>query len=61
SEHAQAVQLAIEYAPMPPFDCGRPDLAPQAIVAAAMRRINSVRIERDAAIRRAAAALGGLS
>ncbi|MGH8256183.1 MAG: DJ-1/PfpI family protein [Steroidobacteraceae bacterium] len=61
SEHAQAVQLAIEYAPMPPFDCGRPDLAPPAIVAAAKRRLDAVRTERDAAIQRAAAALGGLS
>jgi transcriptional regulator GlxA family with amidase domain len=61
AEHAQAVQLAIEYAPMPPFDCGRPELAPPSIVAAAKRRIDAVRPERDAAVRRAAAALAGVS
>ena len=26
-EHAQAVQLAMEYAPEPPFDAGRPESA----------------------------------
>ena len=26
---AKAIQLAIEYAPAPPFDCGRPETAPQ--------------------------------
>lgn len=28
---AKAIQLAIEYAPAPPFDCGRPDSAPASI------------------------------
>ncbi|HVY87355.1 MAG TPA: DJ-1/PfpI family protein [Hyphomonadaceae bacterium] len=27
-ETAQTIQLALEYAPAPPFDCGRPELAP---------------------------------
>jgi transcriptional regulator GlxA family with amidase domain len=31
-EVAQAIQLAIEYDPQPPFDAGSPDKAPQAIV-----------------------------
>jgi len=31
---AQAVQLGIEYDPDPPFDCGSPEKAPQAIVEA---------------------------
>jgi len=30
-ETAQTIQLALEYAPAPPFDCGRPELAPAAI------------------------------
>lgn len=31
AEVAQATQLVLEYAPAPPFDSGRPELAPQAI------------------------------
>lgn len=56
-DYAQAVQLAIEYAPMPPFDCGRPERARPEIVAAARQRLDATRVERDAAVRRAAAAL----
>jgi len=48
------VQLAMEYAPEPPFDCGRPELARPEIVAAAKRRLDGIRVERDAAVRRAA-------
>jgi transcriptional regulator GlxA family with amidase domain len=33
-EIAQAVQLGIEYDPDPPFDCGSPEKAPQAVVEA---------------------------
>jgi cyclohexyl-isocyanide hydratase len=57
ADYAQAVQLGIEYAPMPPFDSGRPERARPEIVAAASRRLDAVRAERDAAVRRAAAAL----
>jgi cyclohexyl-isocyanide hydratase len=32
-EVAQAIQLQIEYAPAPPFDTGRPETAPPAILA----------------------------
>ena len=32
-EAAQAIQLAIEYAPAPPFDAGRPELAPAEVLA----------------------------
>ena len=56
-DSAQAVQLAIEYAPMPPFDSGRPEGARPEIVAAARQRLDATRAERDAAVRRAAAAL----
>ena len=56
---AQAVQLAMEYAPAPPFDCGRPERARPEIVAAAERRLDAIRAERDVAIQRAAKALAG--
>ena len=55
--YAEAVQLAIEYAPMPPFDSGRPESARPEIVAAARQRLDATRAERDAAVRRAAAAV----
>ena len=55
---AETVQLAIEYAPAPPFDSGRPELAREPVLRAARARLDSMRPERDAAIRRAAAALG---
>jgi cyclohexyl-isocyanide hydratase len=57
ADYAQAVQLAIEYAPMPPFDCGRPERARPAIVAVARQRLDATKAERDAAVHRAAAAL----
>lgn len=58
-DYAQAVQLGIEYAPMPPFDSGRPERARPEILAAARQRADSVRPQRDAAVRRAADALAG--
>jgi transcriptional regulator GlxA family with amidase domain len=57
ADHAQAVTLGIEYAPQPPFECGRPELARPEILAAARKRLDAVRPARDAAVRRAAAAL----
>jgi cyclohexyl-isocyanide hydratase len=59
ADYAQAVQLAIEYAPMPPFDSGRPERARPEVLAAARQRLDATRAERDAAVRRAAAALAG--
>ena len=56
-DHAQAVQLALEYAPAPPFDSGRPESARPEIIAAARKRLDAGRRERDAAVRRAAASL----
>jgi cyclohexyl-isocyanide hydratase len=58
-DYAKAVQLAIEYAPAPPFDCGRLETAGQDIVAAVLRRVDGIRSERDAAVARAAAVLTG--
>ncbi len=54
-DYAQTVQLAIEYAPMPPFDCGRPESAKPEIVTAVQKRLDAVRGDRDAAVSRAAA------
>ena len=53
-DFAQTVQLALEYAPEPPFDCGRPELARPEIVAAARKRLDGMRCERDDAVKRAA-------
>jgi cyclohexyl-isocyanide hydratase len=53
-DYAQAVQLALEYAPEPPFECGRPELARPEIVEAAQRRLDGIRVERDTAVKRAA-------
>jgi len=58
-DYAQTVQLAIEYAPAPPFDSGTPDCARPEIVAAARKRLESLGAGRWAAARRAAAALAG--
>jgi cyclohexyl-isocyanide hydratase len=55
NDYAQVVQLGMEYAPEPPFDAGRPERARPEIVAAAQKRLYAVRVDRDAAVRRAAA------
>jgi cyclohexyl-isocyanide hydratase len=60
-DFAQTVQLAIEYAPEPPFDCGRPENARPEILAAAQRRLEGIRRVRDEAVRRAARALATTS
>ncbi|MEP6884897.1 MAG: DJ-1/PfpI family protein [Gammaproteobacteria bacterium] len=52
-DHAQTVQLALEYAPEPPFDCGRPERARPEIVAAARARLDSSLELRVAAVQRA--------
>jgi cyclohexyl-isocyanide hydratase len=58
-DYAETVQLAIEYAPAPPFDSGRPELAREPVLRVALERMEVVREQRDAAIRRAAAAALG--
>jgi cyclohexyl-isocyanide hydratase len=57
--YAKAVQLAIEYAPAPPFDCGRPEHAPEEVLNVVLGRIDALRAERDAAVHRASAVLRG--
>jgi cyclohexyl-isocyanide hydratase len=59
-DFAETVQLAMEYAPAPPFDAGRPERARPAIVAAARRRLDSTREARDAAVQRASSRLPAL-
>jgi transcriptional regulator GlxA family with amidase domain len=52
---AQSLQLALEYAPAPPFDAGRPETAPPEILAAVKARLAPQLAERRAAVERAAA------
>ncbi len=54
---AQSVQLAIEYAPAPPFHSGSPDLAPAPVLAMTQQRYDHLRAARAAAVQRAAARL----
>ena len=56
-ELAQALQLALEYAPEPPFAAGRPETAPAEIVALVRSRLAPQIAERTAAAERAAARL----
>jgi cyclohexyl-isocyanide hydratase len=56
-DYAQTVQLALEYAPEPPFDSGRPERARPEIVAATHKRLDVIRAERAAAVHRAAESL----
>jgi cyclohexyl-isocyanide hydratase len=54
-DYAETVQLAIEYAPAPPFNSGRPELAREPVLRVARERMNAMSVARDAAIRRAVA------
>jgi cyclohexyl-isocyanide hydratase len=53
-EYAQAVQLGIEYAPEPPFDCGRPERAAPDILASVSALFERVRPDRHEAVAHAA-------
>jgi cyclohexyl-isocyanide hydratase len=59
-ETAEAIQLALEYAPAPPFESGSPDSAPPDVLARQRARGAALRAEREglvaAAARRLAAA-----
>lgn len=57
--HARTVQLQIEYAPAPPFDCGRPELAPPDVLAIARAGFDRARPARRATAERAVAAWTG--
>jgi cyclohexyl-isocyanide hydratase len=54
AETAQAIQLGIEYAPAPPFDSGRPDSAPPAILSRAQAANTAAAPQRRAAVEAAA-------
>ncbi len=58
-DFAQTVQLALEYAPEPPFASGRPELARAEILAAARSRMQALGAGREAAAQRAADVLRG--
>jgi cyclohexyl-isocyanide hydratase len=46
-EAAEIVQLSLEYAPAPPFNAGRPETAPPAVLAATLAKIGPSRRERE--------------
>lgn len=54
TETAQAIQLGIEYAPAPPFDAGRPEIAPPEVLARATERYATGADQRRAAVEAAA-------
>jgi cyclohexyl-isocyanide hydratase len=54
---AQAIQLAIEYAPAPPFEAGSPKNAPAEVLALAQQRGATMRRDREALVARVAARL----
>jgi cyclohexyl-isocyanide hydratase len=56
-EFAQAIQLNLEYAPAPPFEAGRPETAPAAILELVMARRGAQMDERRLAIERVAQSL----
>lgn len=57
-EVAESIQLMVEYDPRPPFEAGSPARAKPAILARVQAIIAPFQREREAAVRRAAAALG---
>ncbi|WP_374472633.1 DJ-1/PfpI family protein [Phenylobacterium sp.] len=56
-EVAESIQLGIEYAPAPPFDSGRPDTAPEAVLDRVLERMGPLAKGRMAAAEQAAARL----
>jgi cyclohexyl-isocyanide hydratase len=56
-DYAKGVQLGIEYAPAPPFEAGRPELAPPQVVETVMKRMGPFTASRAAAVEKAAARL----
>jgi len=56
-DHAKAIQLGLEYAPAPPFNSGRPELAPPQILAMVKARYAVLANDRLAAATQAAARL----
>ena len=57
ADYAQRVQLGLEYAPSPPFDAGRPELAPPQVLAAYRLLMDPLAAGRRAAAEEAASRL----
>jgi putative intracellular protease/amidase len=57
ADYAQSIQLALEYAPAPPFNAGRPELAPPEILEAVKARMAAIADSRFEAATQAAARL----
>jgi len=57
-EVAQGIQLAIAYAPEPPFDSGTPETAPPAVLARAKESMQPITAQRGQTARRIAERLG---
>jgi cyclohexyl-isocyanide hydratase len=55
AETAQTIQLGIEYAPAPPFEAGRPEIAPPDVLARATERYAAGAAQRRQAVEAAAA------
>ncbi len=58
NEAAQLIQLNMAYAPEPPFDSGKPETAPPAILEQARQSMCGITAQREATARRVAANLG---
>ncbi|MCS7482463.1 DJ-1/PfpI family protein [Umezawaea endophytica] len=57
-EVAQGIQLAMQYAPEPPFDSGTPRTAPPAVLDRARRTVEDITARRERTARRVAQRLG---
>ena len=55
---ARSIQLALEYAPAPPFDSGRPDTAPKEILRTTLARIEPAMVQRRKSVNETAASMG---
>jgi cyclohexyl-isocyanide hydratase len=55
---AQEVQLYMQYAPEPPFNCGTPEMAPHEVLESARQAVRDTVDARSAIIKRVAARLG---
>lgn len=60
-DFAAGVELALEYAPEPPFRSGRPELARAEVVASVLKRLEPQRATRERAVRDAARSLSRLN
>ena len=55
---AESIQLAMAYAPEPPFDAGTPETAPPAVLEQARAAVRGITAQREETARRAAVRLG---